>query len=329
MIRTATVDAPAKVNLHLRILHRRPDGFHQLETLFQAVSLADEVVVSMEARSGSADRSEGRPSISLHVDGPDLGPLESNLAYRAAQAFLDRADIVDRVGEHRAWSGGEVRIELAKRIPAGAGLGGGSSDAAAVLKCLAALTDFHDVESLHHMAADLGSDVPFFLSASGTAWGRGRGEELTEVDPPPTAALVLALPPVHVDTGGAYAALAKHRASGGAGPGAPEPAGHDPAALEATSRGAVGWDAVASGAVNDFEPLVAGTHPEVEVSLSGLRSRGARLAMLSGSGAASFGLFSDSAAARAAAAWLEGQLGWPFVPVTTLKTMPIPRIVGE
>lgn len=318
-MRTATIDAPAKVNLYLRVLHRRPDGFHELETLFQAVSLVDEVVVSVE-EGGGGTGGDGGPRISLQVDGPDLGPVESNLAYRAAELFLERTDVLE---DYAA-----IRIGLTKRIPAGAGLGGGSSDAAAVFKCLAALTDFDDADALHRMAAELGSDVPFFLSASGTVWGRGRGEELREVDPLPAGALVLALPPVHVDTGGAYGALAEHRASGAAERLAPGSADQWVSCFSATSGEGVTWDAVASAAVNDFEPVVADAHPEIDASLSGLRSRGARLVMLSGSGGASFGLFRDLATARAAAAWLEGQHGWPFVPATTLKAMPTPRITG-
>lgn len=297
----ASVDAPAKINLFLRILDRRADGFHELETLFQAVSLSDEVRVTL---GQVADASAG---IELHVDGPDLGPPEENLAYRAAEAFLTLS------GRSAA-----VRIDLAKRIPAGAGLGGGSSDAAAVLKCLAALTGYADDDSLHAVAADLGSDVPFFLGSSALAEGRGKGEVLTEVAPLPEASLVLALPDVHVATGGAYAALAASRAKGeGAarGPGARTPAG-----IPAS------WDDVAVVAHNDFETIVASKHSDVAASLEGLRSRGARFALLSGSGAASFGLFGGDDEAGSAARWLEARYGFPFVGVRTLRTLPAPRV---
>ena len=156
--------APAKVNLVLRIGGKRADGFHELVTIFQAVSLADEVEVSVKPRPSEDSISGADNGVDLFVDGPDLGPTEQNLAWRAASEFL-------RQSGHR----GTVSIHLKKHIPAGAGLGGGSSDAAAVLRCLATLMDFTDREALHEIAARLGSDVTFFLGASPTAIGRGRG----------------------------------------------------------------------------------------------------------------------------------------------------------
>ncbi len=298
---SASVDAPAKVNLFLRILDKRADGFHELETIFQAVSLSDEVRVTLGQVANPP------AGIELHVDGPDLGPAEANLAYRAAEAFLTVAGLSEA-----------VRIDLVKRIPAGAGLGGGSSDAAAVLKCLAVLTGYADADSLRAVAADLGSDVPFFLGASALASGRGRGELLTELPPLPEASLVLALPDVQVATGEAYAALAASRAKGegaGLGPGARTPAG---------VHGS--WDDVAVVAHNDFETLVASKHSDIAASLDGLRSRGARFALLSGSGAASFGLFGGADEAGSAATWLEARYGFPFVGVRTLGALPAPRV---
>ena len=150
------LEAPAKVNLLLRVLGLRADGFHDLDTLFQAVGLCDEVVVAL---SGGG--------IELAVEGPDVGPVEENLAYRAAKAFLDAEGAAARVG---------VDILLRKRIPAGAGLGGGSSDAAAVLRCLDALRARPFPRSkLVRIGAALGSDVPFFLGDGALARGRGRG----------------------------------------------------------------------------------------------------------------------------------------------------------
>lgn len=298
---SASVDAPAKVNLFLRILDKRADGFHEVETLFQAVSLSDEVRVTLGQVAGAP------VGIELHVDGPDLGPAEANLAYRAAEAFLTLSGLSEA-----------VRIDLVKRIPAGAGLGGGSSDAAAVLKCLAALTGHADADSLRAVAADLGSDVPFFLGSSALARGRGRGEVLTEVAPLPEASLVLALPDVHVATGGAYAALGASRAKG---PGAVrDPGARTPADVPGS------WDDVAVVAHNDFETLLASEHSDIADSLEGLRSRGARFALLSGSGAASFGLFGGDGEAGSAARWLEARYGFPFVGVRTLRTLPAPRV---
>jgi 4-diphosphocytidyl-2-C-methyl-D-erythritol kinase len=144
--RSASLEAPGKVNLVLRVLGRRSDGYHEIATLFQAIDLCDNVRVSVDPDASGVD---------LALEGPDLGPLEENLAYRAAERFCDRYGV--EAG---------VRIELLKRIPAGGGLGGGSSDAAAVLRLLSALTGHG--EGLQALAADLGSDVPFFVAGSAT-----------------------------------------------------------------------------------------------------------------------------------------------------------------
>ena len=159
MSRAIALDAPGKVNLVLRVLHRRPDGYRELETVFQMVSLADRVELTL---------SEGPGAVTLSVDGPDLGPVESNLAWRAAEEFRLAAGL-----------DAGVHIALTKKIPAGAGLGGGSSDAAAVLRGLARLTGFDDPLRLHGIARSLGADVPFFLGPAPIALGRGRGDELT------------------------------------------------------------------------------------------------------------------------------------------------------
>lgn len=311
---SASVDAPAKVNLFLRVLDRRSDGFHELDTLFQAISLSDGVRVTLGGRV------ETPTGIHLRVDGPDLGPMEANLAYRAAAVFKQLSGLHD-----------PLTIDLAKRIPAGAGLGGGSSDAAAVLKCLAALTGFDDASALHAAATGLGSDVPFFLGTSSLARGRGRGERLAELPPLPEASLVLALPPVHVATGGAYAALAARRVALGARRAVST---SSPSAMEVEEVDGLGdpvasprsWEDVADIAHNDFEAVVAPVHPEIDASLGSLREGGTRFALLSGSGAASFGLFADAERAQGAAAWLSGRHGFPFLAVTTLAAMPVPHV---
>ena len=292
--------APAKVNLALRIGSKRGDGFHELVTIFQAVSLADQVEV--EFFPGDRSVRDVDNGVELVVDGPDLGPVEQNLAWRAASEFL-------RTSGHQ----GAVSIHLTKLVPAGAGLGGGSSDAAAVLRCLAALTGFDDREALRRMAARLGSDIPFFCGTSPTAIGRGRGERIQAVEALPECRVALALPPVHVATGHAYEALAASRA------GAP------PASLPEFD-GLVSWDELLNGlAINDFEATVAAAHPPVARSLAAMRGAGARLAMLSGSGAASFGLFDeslDAADTDRECAEMSRSLGWPVVSCTTLTCMP-------
>jgi 4-diphosphocytidyl-2-C-methyl-D-erythritol kinase len=279
---------PAKVNLFLRVLGERADGYHEIETIFQAVSLHDDLAMDLVAGGG----------VGLDVAGAELGPATSNLAYLAARAVLDAAG-----------SDAGLRVRLEKRIPAGAGLGGGSSDAAAALRCANALLGdpLKDVE-VAEIAERLGSDVPFFLGPSTLALGRGRGERLEALPPLPDAHLVLVLPPVHVDTGWAYGALAEHRRGGGEAPGP-------------GSRGGVPrtWADVAGLAVNDFEAMVASAHREVAASLEGLRRAGATPALLSGSGSACFGIFADAGSARRAAELLSRSLPWPSLVARTLR----------
>lgn len=295
---TVRVTAPAKVNLSLRVLGKRGDGFHEIRTVFQALDLGDEVEV---ARGGAG--------IALEVVGPDLGPMEDNLAYRAADAFLQST------GEARG-----ARIVLTKRVPAGAGLGGGSSDAAAVLRALAhASSSPVDPASLMSMGARLGSDVPFFLGASPLALGVGRGEVLEALPPLPPADVVLALPDVHVSTAEAYAALGRGVLPEGAGAPPEVPSsrwadGHPPDA----------WADLLGTLHNDFEHVVARRHPAVRRSLEALREAGATAATLSGSGGASFGVFRDRAEAVAAADALTLELGWSFVATRTLTRWPEP-----
>src|SRR5437867_9193983 len=169
------IAAHAKINLFLRILAREATGFHQIETAFALLELADELHVSRTA-SG----------VTLEVSGPDLGPADENLAVRAARAVLDATG--NRFG---------VAITLTKRIPVRAGLGGGSSDGAAALHAVNALAGNavprHEVL---HFAARLGADVPFFASGAplAVAWSRGE-RQFRSPAPPPLPALI-ALPPV-------------------------------------------------------------------------------------------------------------------------------------
>ena len=281
--------APAKINLVLRVLERRTDGFHDIDTLFQAIDLADQVEVSL---------TDG--SIDLEVHGPDLGPVEQNLAWRAAEGFLSAA------GSTRG-----VRIVLHKAIPAGGGLGGGSSDAGAVLRALDTLIGGVDPVAVARLAGRLGSDVPFFLGPRPLAHGAGRGEVLTDCPALPARELLIGLPPVHVATGPAYGALAAAR-SGGApisGPMVPED--------RPTS-----WSEVAALAENDFESFAKASHPEVERTLEAFRGCDPELAMLSGSGAACFAVLREGAAAAALAGELTDRLGWSVVASRTLTEWP-------
>jgi len=181
-----TIAAPAKINLSLRILGKRPDGFHELETLMLPIGLADTVEVSHGTGHG----------ITLTCNDPELATGEDNLCVKAARAFLVATGL-----DHG------IAITLLKRIPHGAGLGGGSSDAVAVLKGLNELFDHPLVhEELEQIAATLGSDVPFFLG-DGPSWCRGRGEIIEPLkinEAPPERKILLVKPPFPVPTAWAY-----------------------------------------------------------------------------------------------------------------------------
>lgn len=292
MSRVAEVEAPAKVNLFLRVFDARPDGYHEIETLFQAVDLADRVRVEL-----------GGDGVRLDVEGARLGAEQDNLAYRAATRLLAELGRSDG-----------ARITLEKRIPVGAGLGGGSSDAAAVLRCLAALASVPlDDPRLRRIGAGLGSDVPFFLGLRPLAAGRGRGDVLEPFAPLPASDLVLVSPPVHVSTGWAYRALDEARRTRGSGGG--------PALRGRPSS----WRDVVAEAHNDFQDLVAAAHPEVARALAALRAAGGRVALMSGSGSTCFGVFAERASAERAAEALSADLGWTCRAVRTLTELPVPR----
>jgi 4-diphosphocytidyl-2-C-methyl-D-erythritol kinase len=182
--RKASLRALAKINLDLRVLKARPDGYHEIRTIFQTISLADIIDVEFSAARGTTIQVDG------DVDIPD------NLIAKAATLVLDAMRVT-----------AEVRFRLRKQIPMGAGLGGGSSDAAAVLLALPALAGRRlALPRLMELAGELGSDVPFFL-LGGAAVAMGRGTELYPLpDSPPLTGLVVA-PGVHVSTAAAYRAL--------------------------------------------------------------------------------------------------------------------------
>lgn len=262
-------EAAAKVNLFLRVLQREPGGYHRIQTLFCALELADTVHVALEES----------PGIRLEVEGADLGPSTHNLAYRAAAAFLEHAGPV-----------AGVSIRLRKRIPAGGGLGGGSSDAAAVLRALDTHLPGHvPPERLDAIARRLGSDVPFFLRGGPLAWGEGFGERLTPLPPLPSRPVVLVVPPFPIATAAAYAWLDEDR----------DMEAEHAAPVRVPSLG--DWEAVAGFALNDFEAPVFRRHPLLRELRDGLAAGGAVLALLAGSGSTIFGVFPDDARAAAAA----------------------------
>jgi 4-diphosphocytidyl-2-C-methyl-D-erythritol kinase len=268
--------APAKINLHLRILAREDSGYHSIETIFARIALADRLHLR-----------ESGPGIQLFVEGQDLGPVADNLVHRAATAFYQASRLTPALA-----------IRLEKHIPAGAGLGGGSSDAAATL---AALNLRHgrplDPVALHRLALAIGSDVPFFLTGAGLVLAWGRGERCLRLPDPPDRNILLAVPSLSIGTAGAYELLAAHRAQRPQPPPAPLP---DPDRL-------ADWDVLAGIAANDFEDVLFALYPPLARLRDALADAGARPARLTGSGAAVFGIFAAGldiagAAARVRAA---------------------------
>ena len=199
-----TLDAPAKVNLHLAVAGRRPDGFHELVTVLQTIDLADTLQVAL--RDPRRDRPRPDVSLAVESEGGEAPADDSNLAAAAARRLLAVTGRTD-VG---------VDIRLVKRIPAGGGLGGGSSDAAAALLAVDRLLGEPAGQGVRAtIAAELGSDIPFFVvagglggEAGGTALCTGRGEIVRPLQPPQPFALTLLLPPFGLSTGAVYAALA-------------------------------------------------------------------------------------------------------------------------
>jgi 4-diphosphocytidyl-2-C-methyl-D-erythritol kinase len=245
----------AKINLDLRVLHKRPDGFHELRTIFQTISLADTIEVELE-------RGRTRIELKSNVDIP------GNLIVKAA-------DLVLRTLRAK----GQLRIRLTKRIPMGGGLGGGSSNAASVLLALPKLLKKKiSIEKLLDLAAELGSDVPFFL-LGGTAIGMGRGTELYPLPDVPPHPGLLVTGDIHSSTALAYAALNRKVL--------PE------ASPDMINRfQAVAWGTPAEFR-NDFEMVVFSQHPQLKSMKGKLLRLGAWRAMMTGSGSALFGLFAN------------------------------------
>lgn len=266
--RSVEVRAPAKVNLRLRILAREASGFHQLETIFLRLELADVVRVH-RARDRSLD-------VSGDTNQAALGPTEKNLAWRAAQAYADASGIRD------GWS-----IELEKHIPIGGGLGGGSADAGAVLRALDALSPRPLGERrLLSIATTLGADVPFLTSMNACALGWGRGERLLALAPPPARHVVLLVPAFGVNTAEAYGWLSSRSHAA-----ATDATGIlEPASLAT-------WEGLAAVATNDFETVVAAHHPVLAALVDALRRARCAPAMLSGSGSVVFGVLPDGVSA--------------------------------
>jgi 4-diphosphocytidyl-2-C-methyl-D-erythritol kinase len=278
--------APAKVNLGLRIVGRRADGYHELESVFLPLDLADDVVVECRAAR------RGRVEISVET-APDRPAGEvpgdsRNLAARAAQGFLDRTGL-----------GLEVKIRLTKRIPVAAGLGGGSSDAGTVLRLLAAAhPGVLDAGSLAGLALNLGADVPYFLDPI-PAWIAGVGEIIDPLPICPELNLLLVNPGVPLSTADVYRATdLLHTA---ASPESPE-AGSLRERMERVMRDlSCGFGSVVG---NDLEAAAIRLCPPIAHLRRRLLAVGASAVGLSGSGPTIYGVFASAAAARGGLAGL-------------------------
>ena len=259
-----TVRCSAKINLYLDVIRRRDDGYHDIETVFQPVTLHD--IIRIEpAASG----------ISLTGNDPGISWGSSNLCWKAAEMILGMN------GEGRG-----VSIDVRKKIPAGAGLGGGSSDAAGVLAGVNELLGLGiDRTRLMEKALEIGSDVPFFLFGS-PAVGRGRGEILEKIEGLSSGTLVIVKPDINVSTRWAYQSpnLILTRSGGGS-------------KLRCLLGGLKGFPDIALETNNSFREVVAEEYPEIDRVLDLLEREGARLSSMSGSGSACFALYEDDATA--------------------------------
>jgi 4-diphosphocytidyl-2-C-methyl-D-erythritol kinase len=261
---SARVIAQAKINLMLRVLAREVSGYHSIETVFLRLDLGDDVRVRIT------------PGLTVDCAGPalpssGLGPMERNLAYRAAMAYRDAT----------GWPTG-FSIEIDKKIPVGGGLGGGSADAGAVLRILDALAPNPLGARLIDLAAPLGADVAFMTIESPMALGWSRGERLLPLHVLDQRPVALLTPDFSVSTADAYAWLAADR-----GP-------YVPSSEVIAADSLATWEAITLVATNDFERVVSARHPIIAELVDELRSHDAMLAMMSGSGSAVFGIFDEA-----------------------------------
>jgi 4-diphosphocytidyl-2-C-methyl-D-erythritol kinase len=255
-----TLSAPAKINLFLRVLAREDAGYHGIETLFCRISLSDSLTVEQVDSKG----------VSLTTEGEDCGPPAENLATRAAQLVLDATG--NRIG---------VSMHLKKVIPAKAGLGGGSSNAAAALEGVNRLMgDPIPRHELLQLASRLGADVPFFLLGASLALGWDRGDRLFRLPALPAAPGLLLIPPVGVSTAEAYKWIDRSRTEG---------VRRGALALDMEAMGS--WGSIARMAGNDFEGAVFGKEPGVRAAFEKLVTTQPLVCRLSGSGSALFAIY--------------------------------------
>ena len=267
-----TVTSPAKINLGLQILKKRPDGYHNIQTIFQKISLYDEITLRLVPQ----------PGISIAVDDPLIPDDTTNLACRAASLLLKDQKIA---------SGISLRIK--KKIPAGAGLGGGSSNAAATLQGLNSLMGLQLPDAyLQRLCLSLGADVPFFISGYGTAYASGIGEIITPLKLSATLWFIIVFPGFSVSTAWAYSkfkSLTKKKKKN-----------IMPISIKDIQ-------CVLPLLFNDFESIVIAHYPEIKRIKDTLTKFGAVETLLCGSGSSVFGVFASQNACKKAFAMLPSQ----------------------
>jgi 4-diphosphocytidyl-2-C-methyl-D-erythritol kinase len=295
MVMTAVrIDAPAKLNLHLGVGNRRPDGFHDLESIFTSLDFGDSLLFEPLTENYAME---------IEISGPQAAflkglPPEKNLVFRAVSLFRERS------GFARG-----LKITIDKHIPPGGGLGGGSSDAVSSLLALNALAEAEgsavlSEESLAEMAALLGSDLPFFLCPGGAAWVSGRGERIVPLASPEKRCFVRVNPGFESETAAAFRLLDEFRAKNGE---RMVVSLSESAAIRALSDHPGNWPFF-----NDFLPVFeqtssARTYREI---LAGLKEQGADFMGLSGAGSTCFGVFSDVKKAEKTAYFLKKNGKW-------------------
>ncbi|HKC64837.1 MAG TPA: 4-(cytidine 5'-diphospho)-2-C-methyl-D-erythritol kinase [Pyrinomonadaceae bacterium] len=297
-VETFTLPSFAKINWRLRVLGRRPDGFHELRTIFQTITLHDKL--SFTARDDE--------QLQLTCDSPEIPVDESNLISRAARALLNQFDI--RKG---------ASIHLEKNIPVEAGLGGGSSNAAIAMLGLVRLWQIEtSKEELTKIGAQLGADVPFFLTG-GTALGTGLGTDVKPINEVTAEHLIIVKPAAKVSTAEAYKlinarALTKEDSD---------------TILSISCADEKFEDSHPYALHNDFEPVIFKMKPEIERAKSALIEAGARTALLAGSGSSVFGVFDSGQEQERAFESLREQSSWRIIKCATLARSEYKQALGE
>jgi 4-diphosphocytidyl-2-C-methyl-D-erythritol kinase len=286
MVKLLAERAFAKINLFLRVTGRRADGYHELDSIFVPISLCDRIAIEVRPAATS--------SVTLRCNVASLSDTQTNLAARAAHEFMREFGI-----------SAQVMLDLEKTIPAGAGLGGGSSDAGTVLRMLTSMiapTDADSHERLHRIAVGLGADVPFFLNPRPSRVS-GIGERIEVLEKFPMLHLVIAVPPLEVPTASVFKELRREEWSGAA-------SSED---IDGITRGAIAGRHL----VNDLEAPAMRLYPQIARLKALLQECGAYASSMSGSGGSIFGIFPDADAARVAAISLRGKAPGSFIFVAT------------